>query len=249
MIGFGELRRFATRWHVDVTDVERAHATSWLLKRIFDDTILSRALVLRGASALRYAYCADYPILEPPEFLVTKTLDLPAALSDVLHAESGKAGVKFLIAARTRGIMRVDYVGALGRRSAAQPRILLAFVNGQTRLPPARVPLIHPFSDACAVSVSAIALEEWIGDQLALLANPRARDVFDLWFALTRARDQINTDLVRQMTTAKNMPLFDQATRARLEGVWDGALRSVRDHPSFSQVQNDLNQALQTFGF
>ncbi|CAG0946851.1 hypothetical protein ANRL1_03353 [Anaerolineae bacterium] len=249
MIGFGELRRFATRWHVDVTDVERAHATSWLLKRIFDDAILSRALVLRGASALRYAYCADYPMLEPPEFLVTETLDVPAALGDVLHAESDSDGVKFLIAARTRGIVRVDYVGALGRRSAAQPRILLTFINGQTHLPPAHVPLIHPFSDPCAPMVSAIALEEFIDDQLALLANPRARDVYDLWFALTRTRDKINLELVRQIAHPQKDTLFDQASRLRLERVWDGALRGVRDHPPFAQVESDLNQALQTFDF
>jgi predicted nucleotidyltransferase component of viral defense system len=240
MIGFGELRRFATRWHVDVTDVERAHATNWLLKRIFDDVTLARVLVLRGASALRYAYCADYPILEPPEFLVTQNLAVPDLLSDVLRATADRDGVKFLIASRNRGVARVDYVGALGRRSAAQPRIMLNLTVGQTRLPPTRAPLIHPFSDACVVTVSAIALEEWIGDQLALLTNPRARDVYDLWFALTHAREKIDPESARQIARHKLAKLFDETTRARLERVWDGALRGVRDHPPFAQVESDL---------
>src|SRR5574341_368093 len=69
MIGFGELHRLALQWQMDIAAVERAYVSDWIVKGIFDHPALARVLVLRGGAALRYAHCADYPIVQDPEFL------------------------------------------------------------------------------------------------------------------------------------------------------------------------------------
>jgi len=258
MIGFGELRRLSVQWKVDIVAVERAYCIDWLVKSLFDHAVFANTLVLRGGSALRYAHCADYPIAEDPEFLVTQPLDeaaTRAALADALRDAVGASGLRFVLTDLGRGTAKVEYTGPLGRRSAAQPRILLSFVAGKTRESPARVPLIHPFSDNCAATVSALALDEFAAERIVMLAqSPRVRDLFDLWFALTRARERI--DLARTRTLARELAqtkkvalpradaLFDPTRRGGLERVWDGALRRAPGHPPFAQVERELMDAL-----
>lgn len=257
MIGFGELRKRSLQWKVDLSVVERAYAADWLLKGIFDDARLARALVLRGSSALRYAYSAEYAPAEPPEFFAVESVP---DMEDVLSAASQAAalasgGLHFSPAEYARGIARIEYVGPLGRRSAAQPHVNLSFISGQPRLAPARLPLVHPFGDACAATVCAVALEELVGERIAALAQrPRARDVFDLWFALTHAGGQLDLPRAREHAAAlaqeqhRELPRpdapFDAAHRAALERSWDAALKNIPNPVPFAQMEKDLMQAL-----
>ncbi len=279
MIGFGELRKLAAQWQIDIAAVERAYVIDWVVKGIFDHPTLARVLVLRGGAALRYAHCADYPIAEDPEFLATRSIgdgptrdvaDTPqtprdfwpatfGALTQALRAAADTSGgLKFSLSDFEHGGGKIEYTGPLGRRSAAQPRLTLSILPGQTRLDPAHVPLIHPFSDNCIATVSAIALEEFVGERIAALGQkPRARDVYDLWFVLTHAHDKIDMararTLARESANEKNIALprldalFDPTHRALLERAWSSALRHIRGHPSFVQVESDLHDALKFF--
>ena len=249
MIGFGELRRLSVRWHVDIAAVERAYCIDWLIKGMFDQADLAQILTLRGSAALRYAYFLDYPVIEEPEFLATM---LPGdALHGAVESAAKTSGLLFSLIDLTRTSAKVEYTGPLGRRSAAQPHIVVSFILGETRRKPVRMPLIHRFSDACATTVSALTLEEFAGERIAQLAQlSRPRDVFDLWFALTHAHGQIEstlvTELARKIAQTKNISLpradalFDPARRARLEHSWDSALRRVPDHLAFAEIEKDL---------
>jgi Nucleotidyl transferase AbiEii toxin, Type IV TA system len=255
MIGFSELRRLSVQWHTDIAAVERAYCIDWLIKGIFDQADLARILTLRGSAALRYAHFRDYPVIEEPEFLTTTPPD-ETELRDGLESAAKTSGLRFSLTDFAPTSAKVEFTGPLGRRSAAQPRIVLSFIPGKTRLEPAHIPLIHRFSDACAATVSVIALEEFAAERIAQLAQlPRARDVFDLWFVLTHARGRIDStrvaQLAREIAQAKNSPLpradalFDPARRAGLERSWDNALRRVPDHLSFAEIEKDLLNELE----
>ncbi len=259
MIGFGELRRFSVQWKADLGAVERVYCIDWVIKGLFDHAALSRTLILRGGAALRYAHCADYPVIEDPEFFATEPVD-EAALRDALRAVADASGLQFALTDFMRGSAKVEYAGPLGRRSAAQPHIVLSFVTGLTCTEPVRVPLIHPFSDDCAATVVAIALAEFVAERVVMLAQvPRARDVFDLWFVLTHARERIDAArtgaLAREIAQAKNVALphadalLDSARHGALERAWENALRRVPAHPSFEQMENDLGNALKDLNF
>ncbi|MCL4395232.1 MAG: nucleotidyl transferase AbiEii/AbiGii toxin family protein [Chloroflexi bacterium] len=253
MIGFGELRRLSAQWHVDIGTVERAYVIDWLLKGMFDVPRLSESIVLRGASALRYAYCRDYASVEEPEFLVPAALgddERCAALAEALDTAKA-SGVQYGLVDCQHGTAKVEYVGPLGRRSAAQPRIFLSFITGGTRLAPVQRPLMHPFGDACAATVSATALEEVAAERMAALAaGPRARDLFDLWFVLSRPYFEIDRARVRELaeaiTQSKNVQLppdgtlVDPQHRPALERAWDNALRRIAGHPALEQVEREL---------
>ena len=256
MIGFGELRRLSAQWHDDIAGVERRYCIDWAIKGIFDHAALSSALILRGSAALQYAYFSDYPAAEEPEFLSAEPIDA-TALADALSAAVKTSGLKFTLVDATPGSAKVEYTGPLGRRSAAQPRITLSFVRGQTRRPPSRVPLVHPFSDECAAKVAAIALEEFAAERIAQLGQaPRARDVFDLWFVLANARERMDLrqtrELAQEIAQAENRALtradalFDPAHRAKLERSWDAALRRVPSHPRFAQLEKDLIDGIES---
>ena len=259
MIGFGELRKRSVQWNLDLSVVERAYATDWLLKGIFDDARLARSLVLRGSAALRYAYSAEYAPAEPPEFFVIEPVqDMETVLSEASQsAARASGGLKFSPAAYARGIARVEYAGPLGRRSAAQPHVDLSFIPGQPRLAPACVPLVHPFGDACAATVYAVALEELVGERMAALAQkPRARDVFDLWFALAHAREKMDPRRARELaaviaqdrhwTFPRPDAPFEPDHRAALERAWDAALKHLPNRVPFAQVEKEIVQVLQS---
>ena len=261
MIGFGELRKFSAQWQVDITAVERVYVIDWLLKGIFDDPSLAQSLALRGGAALRYAYCAIFPLADDPDLYSTRPLpddQVREALASALGSAASASGLKFSLVAYERGGGKIEYTGPLGRRSAAQPRVSISIVTRQARLELARAPLLHPFSDACTATLNAVALDEMVGEQMAALAgSPRTRDVYDLWFALTQLRERVNMKRVREIAPAiareRNLALplqdaiFSAAHRAILERAWDNALRDVRGHPSFEQVEKDLQRALEVF--
>lgn len=245
MIGFGELRKLSIAWHADLGEVERAYATDWLLKKLFDDVTLQSALVLRASAALRYAHFTDYPFLDAPEFWSSRAID-----AATLIALFDASAPPFFLTSFSGSAATVEYVGPLGRRSAAQARISLSFIAGQARLAPVRVPLIHRFSDACPAIVAAVALEELAAERLAILgAAPRVRDVFDLWFIVTHtAIDFARTRaLANEIAQAKKIALpnreslFDPAHRAVLERGWSNA----RYQPALAQVEQELARAMQ----
>jgi predicted nucleotidyltransferase component of viral defense system len=253
MIGFGELRRLSAQWHVDLGVVERAYAIDWMLKGLFDQPALGEKLVLRGPSALRYAYCPDYAAIEEPELLAPATLsqdDLCAALVPAVDAAKS-GGVQYGSIECKGGSAKVGYVGPLGRRSAAQPHISLSFIAGHIRLEPARRPLLHRFGDECTATVAATAIEELAAERMSSLAvSPRVRDLYDLWFMLSRPYLEIDRQrthvLASEIAAAKgaqipsNGSLYRPQHRPALERGWDNALRRFSGHPPFDQVEREL---------
>ncbi len=123
MIGFGELRKFSAQWQIDITAVERVYVIDWILKGLFDHATLASALVLRGGAALRYAYCATFPLADDPEFLSIQSMDdetIRDALASALDSANA-SGLKLALVSYERGGGKIEYTGPLGRRSAAQP--------------------------------------------------------------------------------------------------------------------------------
>ena len=250
MIGFGELRRRSLEWQVDIGVVERAYATDWLLKGIFDHAFLSGVCMLRGSSALHWAFGLDDDPGQSPElYVLPGTLAVNAeTLGQALSAAAtASGGLKFAPVASRPGTAKVAYVGPLGRRSAAQPLILLTLIAGRPRLDPVAAPLVHPFGDHCVATVTAVALDEIVAERIAGLAQPRVRDVFDLWLALTRGADALDWKRVRALVpdpAALLTGLRDPGHRAGLERSWDRALRHAPRHPAFARVEQDLGEFL-----
>ncbi len=255
MITFGELRKLSIQWRTDVAAVERVYALCWLLKGIFDRDCFQDTLALRGASALSKAYFVDYPQVEDLDFSRASQLDDSALTKELKGAaeEAARAsGLSFTLHSFAGNEARFEFVGPLGRRSAAQPRLPLRFHFVELHTEARVCLLLHPFAETIASNVHAVALEELAAERIALFgAKPRARDVFDLWFLLTRGTEMIDPratrELVQEIATQKALTAraeLDAAYRPLLERAWNNALKNIAARPSFSQAEAEIKQHL-----
>ena len=256
MITFGELRRFAAQWGVLPDVAERTYTLDWLLKGIFNQGEPGRRLVLRGESALSKAYFADYPPIEGIECGFDRRVwgeadsrNMRAEFERAAQEAASASGLTLTVASFEPGEAKFEFVGPLGRRSAAQPHLSVRLMPVTLRHAAAEHKLIHPFSDTCDAIVRAVSLEELAAEHIASLRRaPRVRDVFDLWFIITHgvAREATNA-LAEEIALEKNsvLPnssaLFSDPHRAILARGWDKALQKIRTRPAFEQVEADLS--------
>lgn len=255
MISFGELRRKSVEWRTEISTVEKIYARDWLLKGIFDDTVLRDALVLRGSSALASAYFADYPRVENIELARLAGPD-DATLEHALGAAAANAaadsGLQFRVNQFHSTEAHIEFEGPLGRRSAAQPRIPVLLVATPPRIEQEIRPLVHPFSDPLQASVRAVALAELTAQRIVRFAQkPRALDVYELWFILKR--EPADTDRQPTLALAETIArrykvtlrsTLNPAYAPTLELGWDKALKEIRNAPPFAQAQADISKRL-----
>lgn len=255
MIGFGELRRKSLEWQMELSAVEKIYTRDWLLRGIFRNEVLCQRLCLRGASALASAYFSEYPRVQDIDLALTTAVDaetlgreLERAVMDAAHASS----LQFRMTKFKPYRAWVEYTGPLGRRSAAQPFIVTGFVSLTPRADISERALIHAFGDSCAVTVRAISLHELAAERIVSYASrPRARDVFDLWFILTRGEldpDQVRA-LALKIAQEKKVTLRTETNpeyAPSLERGWENALKEFK-HPNFRQARSEIETQLASF--
>ncbi len=254
MIGFGELRRLSLKWQTDIATVERAYALDWLLAGIFSHPALSELLALRDSTALGKVFLPDYPPpLEADLSLFGKPLgELEADLVAAAQTAASQSELTFRLHSLSGNQAQFEYTGPLGRRSAAQPHLPLRFYALTARLPLVTRSLLHPFSDKIETPVRAISLTEMGAERLAMLGQrPRVRDVYDLWFILTRGASELDREATRelaeQIAGEKGASLkveLDPAYRPTLQKAWENALKKVPNHPEFSQAEADITRTI-----
>lgn len=255
MIGFSELRKKSVEWQTELDTVERIYALDWVIKGLFDRDPLAAALALRAASALANAYFPDYPRLEDVDFAWDPNISdvlLEAEIRTALGEATRASGLQFRLAHFQPSEARVEFTGPLGRRSAAQPLIVVRFAKPKPRTALYTGQLVHPFSDDCKATVQAVALEELAAQRIVWYSQkPRARDVFDLWFILTRGAAMLNREsldaLVQQIALEKRVTLrteLDPQYAPLLASSWDNALKAIRQRPPFAQARADIETQL-----
>lgn len=251
MISFGELRKKSVEWQTEISTVEKIYARDWLLKGLFDLDDALAHFALKGASAFASAYFSDYPRVEDIDLGIERSTEVDS-LEHTLEKAVGDAarasGLQFRLQSFQATEARVEFTGPLGRRSAAQPVIVARFVWTPPRGEPVPRPLIHPFSDTCKATVWALSPEALVAERIVLYAQkPRARDVYDLWFAVTHGARELDAAKTRHLAQMIAMekgltlhPGLNPAYAPLLERAWENALRQVRPHPPFQQAQGEI---------
>lgn len=255
MIGFGELRKKSVTWQTDLSAVEKVYALDWLLKGIVDRAALRENLTLRGASALAHAYFVEYPRV--PDLEMGRAPDLPDAVVEqeigaALEQAARASGLQFKLHSFHTTEARVEFTGPLGRRSAAQPLLVARFVSSPARVEPEWRSVLHPFDEEYAAQAQSIALTELAAERIVLYAQkPRARDVFDLWFILTRGAAALDRDqtraLAQRIADEKRVvlhPNLDDTYAPFLDRAWENALKSIRPHPTWTRARAEIDAYL-----
>lgn len=271
MVPLSELKTKAAQSRVDISVLERDYVViSWILRSIFDDLMLSEALVFKGGTALRKMYFPSYRFSEDLDFTMVKPLtelsedQIRTRLENACRSIFAESGVELTLAdfKRTRDEIgeeafegKVQYVGPRRHRAGNPPRVKLDMtLYEKVLLEPRTIPLIHPYSDAddCCAAVSVYRLEEIVAEKLrAILQRTRSRDVYDVWYLLKYHKDALDLatvkDVFKKKCEYKNVDFrgiqdfFKPELIESHKLAWEPSIRrQVANLPPFKEVEADL---------
>jgi hypothetical protein len=186
MIALSELRRASARLGLGLAQAEHEYALLCALDGLAQTAPLSETFCLKGGTALRQLYFADWRHSVDLDFTV-----LPVFRETTLRAELERwfAQIEALHGLRVRLVdfhrpngsarVRAQFLGPLGHPS----RLLLDItLDEAVLLPPERRPVLTGLFTQPVPQVLTYALEEILAEKVrAILERGKARDYYDVW--------------------------------------------------------------------
>ena len=233
--------------------IEKDYALSWLLAGISAHKELRDSWVFKGGTCLKKCFFETYRFSEDLDFTLRDVSHLDekflkavfAEISDWVYQTCGlelPVGYQnFEMVTNPRGNPscqgKLSYRGPISPRSERQlPRIKLDLTaDERIVLPPERIPIYHPYSDApdTGIEVLTYAYEEAFGEKVrALGERTRPRDLYDVihLFRNEKARPTaaVLYDVLKQKCEFKGISIPDMALITShfddLEGAWGSML-------------------------
>jgi len=233
--------------------VEKDYALGWVLAGISHHKELRESWVFKGGTCLKKCFFETYRFSEDLDFTLKDENHLSeeflkgafAEISDWVYQECGLElpvdYQSFEIITNPRGNPscqgKVSYRGPISPQSDRQlPRVKLDLTaDEKIVLPPERLPIYHPYSDAPeeGIEVLTYAYEEAFGEKVrALGERTRPRDLYDVinLFRNEGARPAaaVLLDVLRQKCEFKGIGVPDMALLTPhfddLEGAWSSML-------------------------
>jgi predicted nucleotidyltransferase component of viral defense system len=211
MIGKHEILRIAGQFNLNPHVVEKDYALGWLLAGIFANDKIVDGWVFKGGTCLKKCFFETYRFSEDLDFTLQDEFHLDKAFLKEVFAEIGEwvyeqSGLDmpadrqdFDIYTNPRGNKncegKISYRGPVSPTAAGGwPRIKLDLTaDERIVLPPVRLPIFHPYSDAQDgdIIVQAYAYEEAFGEKIRALAErTRPRDLYDVINLYRNAADR-----------------------------------------------------------
>ncbi len=253
MIGKPEIIRIAGQLNLNPHIVEKDYALGWLLAGIFTNKRIADSWVFKGGTCLKKCFFETYRFSEDLDFTLQDESHLDETFLKEVFAEIGEwvyeqSGLElpadrqeFDIYDNPRGnkncAAKISYRGPISPTTGGWPRIKLDLTADERLvLPPVRIPIFHPYSDAPdgGIEVQAYAYEEAFGEKIRALAErTRPRDLYDVinLYRNTEARPSASVllDVLVQKCEFKGITMPNAADldpfRNDLEAGWDNMLR------------------------
>lgn len=242
--------------------VEKDYALGWALAGIFSQPELAESWIFKGGTCIRKCYFETHRFSEDLDFTLRDAAQLDEGflrralekMSAWIHA---RTKLQFPVEAQSisvyrnprggvSGKCRIGYAGPMAPRSGGLPRIKIDLnADEHLVLPPAEVPVRHPYSDVpeAGAKVMAYAYEEVYAEKIRALAErTHPRDLYDVVNVFRNAENHPSAAVVRDVLEQKcsfrdiEMPQLDDLARnrRRLEDLWAGML--VRQLPALPPV-------------
>lgn len=232
--------------------VEKDIVLGWVLAGIYHHEDLTDHWIFKGGTCLKKCFFETYRFSEDLDFTLTDVSHIDEKflsrvfreIAEWIYEETGielpADQQTFDIYTNPRGNPscqgRISYRGPISPSSGGLPRVRLDLTADELLvLPPVKVPIFHPYSDAPedGIQVTAYAYEEAFGEKVRALAErTRPRDLYDVvnLFRTTEARPSpsVLLDVLRQKCEFKgmNLPRLEDLAvhRSDLEGAWEHML-------------------------
>lgn len=250
MIDRREILDLATRMSLNPHVVEKNYVLGWMLAGIDAHPVLRESWVFKGGTCLKKCFFETYRFSEDLDFTLTDPAHLEEGFLKAAFTEIGswiyeQTGIEvpadrqvFDIYTNPRGSIscqgRISYRGPVSPRDP--PRIKLDLTADERLvLAPVRVPVFHPYTDAPAGGIEALAYayEEVFGEKVRALAErTRPRDLYDV-INLFRNVEALPSpavllDVLGQKCEFKGIGVPTIADlephRGELEGLWTNML-------------------------
>ncbi|MEZ5895382.1 MAG: nucleotidyl transferase AbiEii/AbiGii toxin family protein [Parvularculaceae bacterium] len=263
MIDRREILDTASRMSLTPHVVEKDYVLGWMLAGISAHPQLRDGWIFKGGTCLKKCFFETYRFSEDLDFTLSDPSHLDDAFLKQVFNEVGewiyeRAGIEipahlqaFDIYTNPRGTIscqgKISYRGPVSPRDL--PRVKLDLTaDERVVLPPARVSVFHPYSDAPpeGIDVLAYAYEELFGEKVRALAErTRPRDLYDVvnLFRNAEARPAASVllDVLRRKCEFKGISvpvLADlEPHRTELESLWRNMLAhqlpTLPPHESF----------------
>jgi len=179
--------------------VEKDYVLGWMLAGIYSHEDLADNWVFKGGTCLKKCFFETYRFSEDLDFTLIKLEHLDAQFLNEVFSEIGewiyeRTGIEippdkqeFDVYPNPRGKIscqgKISYKGPVSSTHAL-PRIKLDLTaDERVVLPPVRVPIFHPYSDAPENGIEVLAydyVEAFAEKFRALAERTRPRDVYDV---------------------------------------------------------------------
>jgi len=271
VIDLREIKQKSERLGLDISTIERDYALSWVLFGIYSNSLLAKALVLKGGTALKKLYFENYRFSQDLDFTV-KFKDISGQeLKDNLVSAARKAeeasGIEFefISLEKVRDIPQEEaYEGKIAfvgprrqKRRPARIKLDITFYE-EVMLSPYNLALIHSYSDRedCQIVIPVYRLEEIVAEKLrALLRRIRARDLYDIWYLLKFAQERIDLSEIRSLFEKKRaykevkfgsiQDFFIEERLLSYKSSWEASLRrQLVKLPEFEKIIEELESYL-----
>lgn len=215
-----DLRRIAAQVGLGVGQAEQEYVLLCVLDALSQAPPMADTFCLKGGTALRLLYFADWRHSVDLDFSVLP--EFPAAdLQSLVEVWFRRAGglhgveVRLVDFHRANGAarMRAQFMGPLRHPARLLFDITL---DEPVLLPPQRRPVLaSPFPDL-QPAVLAYALEEVLAEKMrSILQRGKARDYYDVWRLLKEKASYLNASLARQLLIQKCQHRGLEAPEAR----------------------------------
>jgi predicted nucleotidyltransferase component of viral defense system len=260
-----ELRRMAGRAGLGAGQAEHEYVILCALDALSQTHPLSETFCLKGGTALRQLYFADWRHSVDLDFSVLPLFpaerlrpNLTAWFDQIEVLHGVRVSLRDLHRANGAARVRARFVGPLRHPN----RLLLDItLDEPVLLPPGRRPVVTGLFSDPHPCVLAYALEEILAEKLrSILQRGKARDYYDVWRLLREKADVFDRQTARQVLSEKcqhkGLPAPSVEaflSPALLEGAsafWSQDLIGQvpgNDLPSWDRVTADLGQLLTAF--
>lgn len=194
-----EIIEIATRVNLNPHVVEKDYVLGWVLAGIYAHEELRETWLFKGGTCLKKCFFETYRFSEDLDFTLLEPAHLDDAFLKRVFAEVGtwvyeRTGIEvpadsqeFEFFANPRGNLscqgKLSYKGPVSP-TRPLPRIKLDLTaDEKVVLPPVRVPIFHPYSDAAAQDIEVLAYDyaEAFAEKFRALAErTRPRDLYDV---------------------------------------------------------------------
>ena len=198
MIPHGEILALRAEWGLRDDVIEKDYVLGWLLAAIASEPRLADRWVFKGGTCLRKCYYETYRFSEDLDFTVVDggpetAEELLPILDGVARWLRDESGIEIEVSPadirRTRNrrgnattVVRIAFRGP--RNAPGLPKVKIDLTSDEVLASPvARRPILHPYSDAPALTgeVTAYSIAELLGEKIrALVERCRPRDLYDV---------------------------------------------------------------------